>query len=114
MNTLYEQLLSVDFILSEKLVHTIKSKIIEVYQRFKEKLETSINGAKEKTRNLKLKTDNLFRRDLALFGASTNRTENSDIIFYALLMLKPTSAESERVSSVARKFSTNLRKRMSN
>ena len=31
MKTLYEQLLSVDSILSEKMVHTIKSKINEAY-----------------------------------------------------------------------------------
>ena len=68
---------------------------------------------KKKTRNLKLKTNNLFKRQLALFEANTNRIKNLDILFYALLTLKPTSVESEHVFQVAGKFSINLRNRMS-
>ena len=39
--------------------------IAQVYQSFKDKLKNAINGAKEKTINLRLKTNNSLKRELA-------------------------------------------------
>lgn len=87
---------------------------IQSDQTFKNKLINAINNAKAAPKIATAENKNLFKKELALFETSKTRTKNLDILYNALLTIKPTSVESERVFSVAGNFATKIRNRMSN
>ncbi|KAG5680879.1 hypothetical protein PVAND_010358 [Polypedilum vanderplanki] len=62
------------------------------------------------------KTDNKFKwlkQEYTLFKNICERTENFEKIYKAILCIKPTSTDVERVFSVSNNFSTKIRSRLS-
>lgn len=81
---------------------------------FKMKLKTAIDNAKANPKKPKSYQANLLKKEFDLYEASNIRTKNLDDLYNALLTIKPTSVDSERVFSVAGNFVTKIRNRMSN
>lgn len=87
---------------------------VEADQTFKNKLNNAITNAKALPKISTGDSKNLFKKELALFEITKHRTKNLDKLYNALLTIKPTSVESERVFYVAGNFLTKIRNRMSN
>lgn len=90
-----------------------ESTLLETSECFKTKLQNAIDNAKADPIKAKANSGNIFKKELSLFEATNIRTRNLNNLYNALLTIKPTSVESERVFSVAGNFATRNRNRMS-
>lgn len=78
-------------------------------QQQKEAAISSITHVQEQVRT----GSSLLQRDFIILGSCKKRTENLNILFNALLKIKPTSTATERVFSIAGLTKTRVRTRLS-
>lgn len=81
-------------------------------QSHSEKLNAAVNEAQKRKHNDENKSE-LLGKELRVFEATGERTQNLNIIYNALMSIPPTSVESERVFSTAGLFITKMRTRLS-
>lgn len=79
---------------------------------FQDQLEKAICSTRDKVTK-KRKPDNVLKKELNVYEATGNRTTNLENLYNALITIRPTSTESERVFSVAGNIATKIRNRMS-
>lgn len=86
---------------------------IELEITFEEKLNAAIKNTNEKTKSISNSQTSSIKKDLTFFEGSGQKTENIQKLFDALLTIRPTSVESERVLSLTGLLVTKIRNRLS-
>lgn len=100
---------------NDTLIQTSENEQLEQATSFEQKLKQAIEmAATDTTSNIEtVLTKSLIRKEFQLYESTGKRTPNLENLYKAVMSVKPTSTENERVFSLSGNFVTKIRNRLS-